>query len=655
MTDDVESPGNVPGLVGLNNLGNTCFMNSALQCLSHVTPLTRYFLSHSYLPDLNESNPLGTGGKLATTYAELLKELWMRNTTMSVSPTALKRAIALYAPRFAGYLQHDAQEFLAYLLDGLHEDLNRTEKARYVEFPDVNGGENMAVAGAQAWEAHLRRNDSFVLDTAYGQFQSTCICPNCHRTSVSFDVFNHISLEIPRTPKSRKSIPVIVFRKPTRGKDVHTRPLQHVRPRRYCVKVNRDCSVAEFKQVLGDVTGIPPANLILAEISEHSITDVFSGRDEAKKVPIIGSRGYTAAYEIEHPVYEDSRSKRALYGLVTQFLSFRNKEGKVELSKFGFPILTALDPQASCRETWNRLWFGVDALVRKPGARRHIDFVDEQSQVRRYQLLSIHVVSNDGTPTLTFSKADGTKTSLLPHDSDEIMVSFFEELQGQFLFLAFEWRNPEYQESEISAPSRVVCPKSFVAFEDDSSMVEALKEEAANKKYRQSVTLDECFNMFTKAERLDENNMWYCSQCKQHVRAMKTMKLWRLPNILIVHLKRFEIKNAIRHEKLDTMVEFPVLGLDMSKYCSGTHWANRSEFDSMVDGSVDATYDLFGVVNHFGRMGFGHYTSFCSQWDDEGISSQWHLFDDFQVKAAKSSDVSSPAAYILFYRRRQFH
>jgi len=160
------------GKMGLNNLGNTCFMNAALQCLSHTTPLTRYFLSDRFKADINTKNALGAGGKLAYAYEHLIKELWMGSGRSSTSPTKLKRAIALFAPQFAGSAQHDSQEFLAFLLDGLHEDLNLVRNPPYVPIPDFTIDKDLNIASAEAWDAYTRRNDSLVLDSFYGQFKS---------------------------------------------------------------------------------------------------------------------------------------------------------------------------------------------------------------------------------------------------------------------------------------------------------------------------------------------------------------------------------------------------------------------------------------------------------------------------------------------------
>ncbi|CAK9114429.1 unnamed protein product [Durusdinium trenchii] len=121
-----ESPtSGVPGATGLQNLGNTCFMNATLQCMVNTPLLREYFLCSQHLAESKErARSSSLKGKFAQEFGSVLLELWSGKGSV-VSPNNLKRTIDQFAPQFAGYEQHDAQEFLDFVLEALHEDLNR--------------------------------------------------------------------------------------------------------------------------------------------------------------------------------------------------------------------------------------------------------------------------------------------------------------------------------------------------------------------------------------------------------------------------------------------------------------------------------------------------------------------------------------------------
>lgn len=118
----------VPGATGLHNLGNTCFMNATLQCLANTPLLREYFLCSQHLRESNERSKSNSKGKLAQEFGSVFLELWSAKSCV-VSPRDLKRTIDQFAPQFAGYEQHDAQEFMDFLLEALHDDLNRRARS----------------------------------------------------------------------------------------------------------------------------------------------------------------------------------------------------------------------------------------------------------------------------------------------------------------------------------------------------------------------------------------------------------------------------------------------------------------------------------------------------------------------------------------------
>ncbi|RHY60605.1 hypothetical protein DYB38_001121 [Aphanomyces astaci] len=175
------------GAVGLQNLGNTCFMNSCLQCLNNVHSVMKYFRSNAHLHELNGSSP--TAGKLAcSVFGDLSQALWSGAEFSSTRPVELKRVVGKLASRFVGYDQHDAQEFLRFLLDGLHEDLNRIlKKPAYYEIPDRPHAPERDLSD-EYWQYYIQRNASALSEQFCGQLRSEVTCQTCSHRSICFDL-----------------------------------------------------------------------------------------------------------------------------------------------------------------------------------------------------------------------------------------------------------------------------------------------------------------------------------------------------------------------------------------------------------------------------------------------------------------------------------
>ena len=168
-----------PSLTGLCNLGNSCFMNSVIQCLSNTLPVRDYFVSGRHLADINRDNPLGFKGELAKAFSFLIRKLWSGEYDY-FAPKKLRSVISSRSSHFGDYQQHDSHEFMSYLLDGLHEDLNRIRKKPQTSSVESDSRPDAEVA-EEAWRVYKMRNDSYFVDLFQGLFKSTLVCAVCSK------------------------------------------------------------------------------------------------------------------------------------------------------------------------------------------------------------------------------------------------------------------------------------------------------------------------------------------------------------------------------------------------------------------------------------------------------------------------------------------
>ncbi|XP_058022121.1 ubiquitin carboxyl-terminal hydrolase 4 [Ahaetulla prasina] len=624
-----ESLQSQPGLCGLSNLGNTCFMNSALQCLSNTPPLTDYFLEDKYEAEINQDNPLGMRGEIAEAYAELIKQMWSGRNS-HVAPRMFKTQVGRFAPQFSGYQQQDSQELLAFLLDGLHEDLNRVKKKPYLELKDANGRPDSVVA-KEAWENHRLRNDSIIVDIFHGLFKSTLVCPKCSKISVTFDPFCYLTLPLP-LKKDRSMEVFLVFADP------------QCKPMQFRIVVPMMGGISDLCDALSKISGIPAENMVVTEVYNHRFQKIFQ-MDEG--LTHIMPKDNIFVYEVCKPS-EDSAE------CVTLSVYFREKKARQSSATpgtvlYGQPLLIAVPKQKLTVE------YLYNVILERIGRYVKINLKEEYSDVclDSDTCNGFTNISEGDVEEMEHQDSEENKQKKPDADASQ-SEERGEQVEGKQpqkkQLFSFSFVN-SYGTSEvncITTEGKILKLSSYatVAIDWDSDTRKLLFDEHEaqafekhnsmfqSQKKKTSVALRECIELFTTMETLGEHDPWYCPNCKKHQQATKKFDLWSLPRILVVHLKRFSY-NRYWRDKLDTVVDFPIRDLNMSEFVC----------DPAASPYV---YDLIAVSNHYGGLGVGHYTAYAKN----KINGKWYYFDDSNVSLASEEQIVTKAAYVLFYQRR---
>ncbi|XP_004435048.1 PREDICTED: ubiquitin carboxyl-terminal hydrolase 11 isoform X6 [Ceratotherium simum simum] len=625
-----------PGICGLTNLGNTCFMNSALQCLSNVPQLTEYFLKNRYLEELNFCNPLGMKGEIAEAYADLVKQAWSGHHR-SIVPHMFKTKVGHFASQFLGFQQHDSQELLSFLLDGLHEDLNRVKKKEYVELCDAAGRPDQEVA-QEAWQNHKRRNDSVIVDTFHGLFKSTLVCPGCGNVSVTFDPFCYLSVPL---PVSYKRVMEVFFV----SMDPRRKPEQHR------LVVPKKGKISDLCVALAKHTGVSPERMMVADVFSHRFYKIYQLEESLSSIL---DRDDIFIYEVSgrSAIGENSREDVVLPIYLRERTPARDYNNSYYgLMLFGHPLLVSVPRD---RLSWDALYhillYRLSRYVTRPNSDDEDDGDEKDMEDKDNIPKPGHVAvgsSQDPGPEQAGPSSGVAGRSRAPVDNSPGPSHWPQRARRKHLF-TLQTVNSNGT-SDRSTFNEDTHAQPYIAIDWEPEMKKRYYDEVEAEGYvkhdcvgyvlkKAPVRLQECIELFTTVETLEKENPWYCPSCKQHQLATKKLDLWMLPETLIIHLKRFSYTKFSR-EKLDTLVEFPIRDLDFSEFVIKPQSESAPELYK---------YDLIAVSNHYGGLRDGHYTTFACNKD----SGQWHYFDDSSVSPVTENQIESKAAYVLFYQRQ---
>ena len=632
---EIINPKSNHGLTGLKNLGNTCFMNSAIQCLSSCEELTKYFLLKKYLEEINTDNNNGAKGKIAKAYYSLIEEIWNGHSKY-INPWDFRQIFVSFVKQFAGFSQQDSDEMLTFVLDSLHEDLNRVKVKPYSELKEKFENETEEEASLRWWKNHIDRENSIIVDLFHGQFKSVVKCPECERVSTIYDPFMNLGLPIP-SAQSKMRIKYLE----------ENNENNEIKELLFFYKCDEKTTTREIKSKLFDDIKNSKKNITNNKNTQLVIEGIIVDKNKKFKKYLSDEK------ELITTSYIDDRYEALFYAIekklniqeyfqcfITPIIISKEEKKNEILNLLFYPKIFKFDVNYSVREMYFYIFLYYRKLFKDIKAFSYDDFLKnlkennlrelnkeftEYFNIKESTPFKLHIVNNvpkkDKFSCEYCNRSCNYCSFNFKFNDSLINVKKSQKIKRPFL-IYLEVLN--YSEKNMC--SKMMNNKDFA-----KDLLIKSKE----------INIYDCFEAFRTEEKLEKENSWYCSNCKKNQEALKKLEIYRAPNILIVQLKRFDCKTEniyeglLKNKKNDSLVVFPVQGLDIRKYVV----EENSKKDSL--------YDLCAISQHYGSLSSGHYTALCKNEDE------WYTFDDEKIsKINNEKHIVTKGAYILIFRKQ---
>ena len=667
------------GLTGLKNIGNSSYINSIIQCLSNTPELMYYYISGLYKKDIKIKEIKKKGyvpGKLSEEFSNLLCKMWIDDKKV-VNPKEIKYAIADLNYEFNNNNQQDSSEFLIFLLNYLHEEINREQIKTGNLFYEPPKGETESdiTASQRFWNLFRRKNNSIIIDLFYGQIKNTTRCLSCGNSVTSFEVFNILPIEIPTLKKInillvpsnniKRTIKLTLFISSSALfidlgiyiKQYINSGFENFR----ILLVNYNTTNAKFVKMSENIFNTAKKGTILVQEISNTLEEENN-------------------YEENDDINEENKNENEEefsaeigdnFPFITsiKYKNFDDLGGIIDTNFKSYPRVFTMGPFTKIRGLRIKI-FGflckyypipdsVTLLIKKYNKeyktlKEIINYYEKDKiDIDEIELNDIYYKQYNVIFNEKYQKNmnidENIKKDIEIYLNNFPFKCYLISSKSENNKLFFSNNNKENQDSfkdnqkinDIIDLIRnkykltiYITKEEFIKPFNEISVIESIKDNLDIK----IPTLNDALIHFSLHEKLEKENEYFCSNCKRNVNAYHKSEIFYSPPYLIISIKRFQrkylSKTKIQLSKINSEFKYDINYINLEPYIKGPKDPQK-------------IYNLYAVNQHSGSNEGGHYNSACKNF------GKWYMFDDHAVFPCDDDMICVPEGYILFYRKNK--